>query len=146
MEFLIDDIKVYPQVLESLKDLQAVEVKDNEVYLIRNELDFKSIVFFPPSDLNKKFDFTITTYSSTFSSFMFDEIAKKLNTLDINYPIKNYYENYENSDRYSSFHIDMYGDGELRHKMESLAKKLIVSDYITFHGNIPNHEIRENMI
>ena len=93
MEFLIDDIKVYPQVLESLKDLQAVEVKDNEVYLIRNELDFKSIVFFPPSDLNKKFDFTITTYSSTFSSFMFDEIAKKLNTLDINYPIKNYYEN-----------------------------------------------------
>ena len=93
MEFLIDDIKVYPQVLESLKDLQAVEVKDNEVYLIRNELDFKSIVFFPPSDLNKKFDFTITTYSSTFSSFMFDEIAKKLNTLDINYPVKNYYEN-----------------------------------------------------
>lgn len=93
MEFLIDSIKVYPQVLESLEDLQAVEIKDNEVYLIRNELDFKSIVFFPPSDLNKKFDFTITTYSSTFSSFMFDEIAKKLNTLDINYPIKNYYEN-----------------------------------------------------
>ena len=93
MEFLIDSIKVYPQVLESLEDLQSVEIKDNEVYLIRNELDFKSIVFFPPSDLNKKFDFTITTYSSTFSSFMFDEIAKKLNTLDINYPIKNYYEN-----------------------------------------------------
>ncbi|WP_157154546.1 phage tail protein [Brachyspira murdochii] len=93
MEFLIDDIKVYPQVLESLEDLQTVEVKDNEVYLIRNELDFKSIVFFPPSDLNKKFDFTITSYSSTFSSFMFDEIAKKLNSLDINYPIKNYYEN-----------------------------------------------------
>ncbi|MDO6994593.1 phage tail protein, partial [Brachyspira innocens] len=93
MEFLINGIKVYPQVLESLEDLQTVQVKDNEVYLIRNELDFKSIVFFPPSDLNKKFDFTITTYSSTFSSFMFDEIAKRLNTLDINYPIKNYYEN-----------------------------------------------------
>ncbi|PCG20593.1 phage tail protein [Brachyspira sp. G79] len=92
MEFLIDSIKVYPQVLESLEDLQTVEVKDNEVYLIRNELDFKSIVFFPPIDLNKKFDFTVTTYSSTFSAFMFDEIAKKLNTLDINYPIKNYYE------------------------------------------------------
>lgn len=93
MEFLIDSIKVYPQVLESLEDLQAVEIKDNEVYLIKNELDFKSIVFFPPSDLNKKFDFTITTYSSTFSAFMFDEIAKKLNSLDTNYPIKNYYEN-----------------------------------------------------
>lgn len=24
---------------------------------------------------------------------MFDDIAKKLNSLDINYPIKNYYEN-----------------------------------------------------
>ena len=93
MEFLIDDIKVYPQVLENLEDLQTVQVKDNEVYLIKNELNFKSIVFFPPIDLNKKFDFTITTYSSAFSSFMFDEIAKKLNTLDINYPVKNYYEN-----------------------------------------------------
>ncbi len=93
MEFLIDDIKVYPQVLENLEDLQTVQVKDNEVYLIKNELNFKSIVFFPPIDLNKKFDFTITTYSSTFSAFMFDEIAKKLNTLDINYPVKNYYEN-----------------------------------------------------
>ncbi|OEJ15766.1 phage tail protein [Brachyspira hampsonii] len=92
MEFLIDSIKVYPQVLETLEDLNTVQIKDNEVYLIRNELDFKSIVFFPPIDLNKKFDFTVTTYSSTFSSFMFDDIAKKLNGLDINYPIKNYYE------------------------------------------------------
>ena len=93
MEFLIDDIKVYPVLLEELKDLQTVDVKDNEIYLIKNELNFKSIVFFPPIDLNKRFDFTITTYSSTFSSFMFDEIAKKLNSLDINYPVKNYYEN-----------------------------------------------------
>ncbi|ADG71503.1 hypothetical protein [Brachyspira murdochii] len=93
MEFLIDSIKVYPQVLENLDNLQTAEVKDNEVYLIRNELDFKSIVFFPPSDLNKNFKYTITTYSNTFSSFMFDDIAKKLNSLDINYPIKNYYEN-----------------------------------------------------
>ncbi|PTY39245.1 phage tail protein [Brachyspira hampsonii] len=92
MEFLVDDIKVYPQVLDELKDLQSVEIKDNEVYLIRNELDFKSIVFFPPNDLNKNFKFTITTYSSTFSAFMLDEIAIKLNSLDINYPIKNYYE------------------------------------------------------
>ncbi|MEI0493599.1 phage tail protein, partial [Brachyspira intermedia] len=93
MEFLIDDIKVYPVVLDELEDLQTVSVKSNEVYLIKNELNFKSIVFFPPSDLNKTFKFTITTYSSTFSSFMFDEIAKKLNSLDINYPVKNYYEN-----------------------------------------------------
>ncbi|MEI0703160.1 phage tail protein, partial [Brachyspira intermedia] len=93
MEFLIDSIKVYPVVLDELEDLQTVDVKDNEIYLIKNEIDFKSIVFFPPIDLNKRFDFTITTYSSTFSSFMFDEIAKKLNSLDINYPVKNYYRN-----------------------------------------------------
>ena len=93
MEFLIDDIKVYPQLLENLKDLQTADVKDNEIYLVNNDINFKSIIFFPPSDLNKNFKFNITTYSSTFSSFMFDEIAKKLNTLDTNYPVKNYYEN-----------------------------------------------------
>ncbi|CRF35502.1 Hvp 101 VSH-1 tail protein [Brachyspira suanatina] len=93
MEFLIDDIKVYPILLEELKDLQTVDVKDNEIYLVNNDINFKSIIFFPPSDLNKNFKFNITTYSSTFSAFMFDEIAKKLNSLDTNYPIKNYYEN-----------------------------------------------------
>lgn len=93
MEFLIDSIKVYPVIVDELEDLQTVDVKDNEIYLIKNEIDFKSIVFFPPIDLNKKFDFIITTYSTTFSAFMFDEIAKKLNSLDINYPVKNYYEN-----------------------------------------------------
>ena len=92
MEFLIDDIKVYPILLDELKDLQSVEVKDNEIYLIKNDINFKSIIFFPPIDLNKNFKYTITTYSSTFSSFMFDEIAKKLNIIDMNIPIKNYYE------------------------------------------------------
>ena len=61
MEFLIDSIKVYPVVLDELEDLQTVSVKSNEVYLIKNELNFKSIVFFPLIDLNKRFDFTITT-------------------------------------------------------------------------------------
>ena len=93
MEFLIDDIKVYPVILEELEDLQTVELKDNEIYLIKDDLNFKSIIFFPPSDLNKNFKFNITTYSSTISSFMFDEAAKKLNGLDTNYPVKNYYEN-----------------------------------------------------
>lgn len=92
MEFLIDDIKVYPVLLEELKDLQSMEVKENEIYLIKNDINFKSIIFFPPIDLNKNFKYTITTYSSTFSSFMFDEIAKKLNIIDMNIPIKNYYE------------------------------------------------------
>lgn len=92
MEFLIDDIKVYPILLDELKDLQSVEVKDNEIYLIKNDINFKSIIFFPPADLNKNFKYTITTYSSTFSAFMFDEIAKKLNIIDMNIPVKNYYK------------------------------------------------------
>ena len=114
MEFLIDDIKVYPILLDELKDLQTVEIKDNEIYLVENELDFKSIIFFPPSDLNKNFKFTITTYSSTFSSFMFDEIAEKLNSLDTNYPIINYYEgaDYKVNDiiKYNSYLYRVFKD------------------------------------
>lgn len=93
MEFLIDDIKVYPVLLEELEDLKNAEVKDNEIYLIEEDINFKSIIFFPLSDFNKNFKFNITTYSSTFSSFMFDEIAKKFNSFDINIPVKNYYNN-----------------------------------------------------
>ena len=92
MEFLIDDIKVYPVLLEQLEDLKSTEVKDNEIYLIKNDINFKSIIFFPPIDLNKNFKYTITTYSSTFSAFMFDEIAEKLNIIDMNIPVKNYYK------------------------------------------------------
>ncbi|WP_295160386.1 phage tail protein [uncultured Brachyspira sp.] len=92
MEFLIDDIKVYPNLLEELKDLQTKEIKDNEIYLIKNDINFKSIIFFPLRDLNKNFKYKITTCSSVFSAFMFDSIAEKLNSLDTNYPIKNYYE------------------------------------------------------
>ncbi|MEI0478541.1 phage tail protein, partial [Brachyspira pulli] len=114
MEFLIDDIKVYPILLDELKDLQTVDVKDNEIYLVNNYIDFKSIVFFPPSDLNKNFKFTITTYSSTFSSFMFDEIAEKLNSLDTNYPIINYYEgaDYKVNDiiKYNSYLYRVFKD------------------------------------
>ena len=65
MEFLINDIKVYPVLLDELEDLKTVEIKDNEIYLIKNDINFKSIIFFPPSDY----------------------------TFDINIPIKNYYEN-----------------------------------------------------
>ncbi|WP_051436788.1 hypothetical protein [Brachyspira alvinipulli] len=92
MEFLIDDIKVYPVLLEQLENLKSVDVKDNEIYLVKNDINFKSIIFFPSADLNKNFKYTITTYSSTFSAFMFDEIAKKLNVIDVNAPIKNFYE------------------------------------------------------
>ena len=41
--------------------------------------------------------------------------------------------------------LDMYGDGVLLEKMKQLVRVLDVADYVTFHGNIPNHKIRKAM-
>ena len=38
MEFLINNIRVYPHLLNELKDLKTVAVKDNEIYLIKDKL------------------------------------------------------------------------------------------------------------
>lgn len=59
--------------------------------------------------------------------------------------LKNYFEKQIKTDYYSSFHLNMYGDGKLRSQMESLAKNLAVSDYVTFHGYVTNSEIREHL-
>ena len=94
MDFFIDDIKVYPKYVDDIHNLREIEtIKENEIYLIKDNIDFKSIIYFPIIFLNKKFNFTITTYNSVFTSYMFDEVSKKLNTLDINYPILNFKNN-----------------------------------------------------
>lgn len=90
MTFAIDKIKVFPALLNSIKELKSVEVKDNAIYFV-DDTNFKSIAFLPKTDYGKVLSFTITTYASTFSSFMFDEIAKKINSLDTDFPIKNFY-------------------------------------------------------
>ena len=91
MEFFIDNIKVYPKYVNDIQNLRDIEsIKENEIYLIENNIDFKSIIYFPIHFINKKFNFNITTYNSVFTSYMFDNISKKLNTLDINYPILNF--------------------------------------------------------
>ena len=59
MEFLINNIRVYPHLLNELKDLKTVAVKDNEIYLIKDDINFKSIIFFPLIDLNQKFNFRV---------------------------------------------------------------------------------------
>lgn len=43
------------------------------------------------------------------------------------------------------FHIHMIGDGELREKMENLAKYEMIEDYITFYGNRKPEEVRDIM-
>lgn len=90
MTFAIDKIKVFPTLLNSIKELKSVEVRDNAIYFV-DDTNFKSIAFLPKTDYGKVLSFTITTYASTFSSFMFDEIAKKINSLDTDFPIRNFY-------------------------------------------------------
>lgn len=44
-----------------------------------------------------------------------------------------------------SFHLDMYGEGELRNKMEIMVETLALKDHISFMGNVPNNQIRQAM-
>lgn len=43
------------------------------------------------------------------------------------------------------FHLDMYGDGELKVSQESWVKRHGLEDVVTFHGNMPNEQIQEAM-
>lgn len=92
MYFAIDKIKIYPTLLNSIKELKSVEVRDNAIYFV-DDTNFKSIAFLTKANFNKTLSFTIFTYASVFSSFMFDEIAKKINALDTDFPIQNFYQN-----------------------------------------------------
>lgn len=92
MYFAIDRIKIYPSMLNSISELRTIEVKDNAIYFI-DDTNFKSIAFLTKANFNKTLSFTIFTYASVFSSFMLDEIAKKLNALDTDFPVKNFYQN-----------------------------------------------------
>ena len=42
-------------------------------------------------------------------------------------------------------HLDMYGDGECRHQIESMVHELDLRDNVTIHGNQPNEIVREAM-
>lgn len=92
MYFAIDRIKIYPSMLNSISELRTIEVKDNAIYFI-DDTNFKSIAFLTKANFNKTLSFTIFTYASVFSSFMLDEIAKKLNALDTDFPVRNFYQN-----------------------------------------------------
>ncbi|WP_157150989.1 phage tail protein [Brachyspira sp. SAP_772] len=92
MEFILDGVRVYPLLLDDINCIRELEeVEENKIYLIKNDVNFKSIIFLSVTHLNKQFEYSITAYNTTLSSWMFDYIAKKINTLDTDYPIKNYY-------------------------------------------------------
>lgn len=93
MNILIDNTKIYPVRVNNIEDIHQATVNENNYLVVSNDLNFKSIIFLPISQLEKKIKYTITSYASTLSSWMFDEIAKKINGLDTNYPVKNLYKN-----------------------------------------------------
>ena len=43
------------------------------------------------------------------------------------------------------FHLDMYGDGEMRSEMEELVKSNGLDDVVSFHGNVSNKQIHSSM-
>lgn len=101
MEFVLDGVRVYPVLLDEINCIRELqEIEENKIYLIKNDINFKSIIFLSITHLNKKFEYSITAYNTTLSSWMFDYIAKKINSLDTDYPIKNYYDktNYKTND------------------------------------------------
>lgn len=101
MEFILDGVRVYPVLLDDINCIRELEgIEENKIYLIKNDINFKSIIFLSINHLNKQFEYSITAYNTTLSSWMFDYIAKKINSLDTDYPIKNYYNktNYKTND------------------------------------------------
>lgn len=94
MNFYVGGVKVYPVVVKNRVELKDAELDTEKIYLVE-DINFKSIVYLYIQNLNKVLTADITTYNSVLSSWMFDEAAKKLNLLDTNFPIKNFYPFYD---------------------------------------------------
>ncbi len=94
MNFYVGGVKVFPSVVKSIKELKDAELDTDKIYLVE-DINFKSIVYLYIQNLNKVLRADITTYNTVLSSWMFDETAKKLNLLDTNFPIKNFYPFYD---------------------------------------------------
>lgn len=90
---LIDNTKIYPIRVGAIEELKDAIINENNFAVVANDNNFKSVIILPKSNINKRLKYTIYTYATSLSSYMFDEAARKLNTLDINYPVKNFYQN-----------------------------------------------------
>lgn len=90
---LIDNTKIYPIRVGVIEELRDAVINENNFAFIANDNNFKSVIILPKSNINKRLKYTIYTYATSLSSYMFDEVARKLNTLDIDYPVKNFYQN-----------------------------------------------------
>lgn len=90
---LIDNTKIYPIRVGVIEELRDAVINENNFAFIANDNNFKSVIILPKSNINKRLKYTIYTYATSLSSYMFNEVARKLNTLDIDYPVKNFYQN-----------------------------------------------------
>ena len=90
---LIDNTKIYPIRVGTIEELRDAIINENNFAVVANDNNFKSVIILPKININKRLKYTIYTYATSISSYMFDEAARKLNTLDINYPVKNFYQN-----------------------------------------------------
>lgn len=90
---LIDNTKIYPIRVGAIEELKDAIINENNFAVVANDNNFKSVIILPKININKRLKYTIYTYATSISSYMFDEAARKLNTLDINYPVKNFYQN-----------------------------------------------------
>ena len=90
---LIDNVKIYPVRVGAIEELKDAVINENNFGFIANDNNFKSVIILPKSNINKRLKYTIYTYATSLSNYMFDEVARKLNTLDIDYPVKNFYQN-----------------------------------------------------
>ena len=90
---LIDNTKIYPIRVGAIEELRDAIINENNFAVVANDNNFKSVIILPKININKRLKYTINTYATSLSSYMFNEVARKLNTLDINYPVKNFYQN-----------------------------------------------------
>lgn len=90
---LIDNTKIYPIRVGVIEELKDAVINENNFAFVANDNNFKSVIILPKSNINKRLKYTIYTYATSLSSYMFNEVARKLNTLDIDYPVKNFYQN-----------------------------------------------------
>ena len=81
---LIDNVKIYPIRVGAIEELRDAIINENNFAFVANDNNFKSVIILPKININKRLKYTINTYATSLSSYMFDEAARKLNTLDIN--------------------------------------------------------------
>lgn len=85
-QFLVDGSladKLAIKTVSSVEELTLLDFSDNICGIVVNDVYLSNIVFIPNRYVNKKITYKVTTLNSTFSSFMMNQIAFKLNNFDV---------------------------------------------------------------